>query len=49
MFVYEKNGKICIALEGNLPVDVPAYAIDINEEEKTISVNGEVIAPNEAE
>jgi len=46
MFVYERNGNICIVFEGNLPVDVPAYAIDIDEEAETISINGEVIEPN---
>ena len=46
MFVYERNGNICIVFEGNLPVDVPAYAIDIDEEAKTISINGKVIEPN---
>ncbi len=46
MFVYEKNGNICVALEGNLPVNTPAYVIDIDEEAKTISINGTVIAPN---
>lgn len=46
MFVYEKNGNICIALEGNLPVNTPAYVIDINEEAKAISINGTVVAPN---
>lgn len=46
MFVYERNGNICIALEGNLPVNTPAYVIDIDEEAKTISINGAVVEPN---
>lgn len=46
MFVYERDGNICVALEGNLPVNTPAYTIDIDEEAGTISVNGQIIEPN---
>ena len=49
MFVYEKNGNICVVFDGNLPQEVPAYSIDINEEAQNISVNGKVIAPKETE
>ena len=46
MFVYERDGNICVALEGNLPVNTPAYTIDIDEQAGTLSVNGQVIEPN---
>ena len=49
MFVYERNGNICVVFDGNLPEDVPAYSIDINEEAKNISVNGTIVAPRETE
>ena len=46
MFVYERDGNICVALEGNLPVNTPAYTIDIDEQAGTLSVNGQIIEPN---
>lgn len=44
MFIYERDGKVCVSL-GTLPTDVPAYTIDIDEENKIISVNGVAISP----
>lgn len=44
MFIYERNGKVCVSLDA-LPTDVPAYTIDIDQENKTISVNGVAINP----
>lgn len=43
MFVYERNGKICVTFQDNKPVDVPEYVIVVDKESGTISVNGTTV------
>jgi ABC-type transport system involved in Fe-S cluster assembly fused permease/ATPase subunit len=47
MFIYEQNGAICVTFKANKPVAIPEYTIVINEEDKTITVNGTVISAAE--
>lgn len=40
MFIYEKNGAMCVTFKANKPVDAPEYVITIDPETETVSVNG---------
>lgn len=40
MFIYEKNGAICITFAHNGPTDTPEYVIGFDEEHKAVVVNG---------
>ena len=44
MFVFEKGKEINIVLEGHLPVETPDFVIAIDEDARTITVNGTVVA-----
>lgn len=41
MFIYEKNGSICVTFKGNKPVDAPEYVITIDKENQSVYVNGQ--------
>ena len=41
MFIYEKNGSICVTFKGNKPVEAPEYVITIDKENETVYVNGQ--------
>lgn len=40
MFVYERNGVICVTFKDNKPVEKPEYEIEIDKEAGKITVNG---------
>ena len=40
MFVYERNGKICVTFQNNMPVESPEYEFLIDKEAGLIYVNG---------
>lgn len=40
MFIYEKNGAICVTFRDNKPVAAPEYVIVIDEATQSVSVNG---------
>ena len=40
MFIYEKNGAICVTFKSNKPVDAPEYVITIDPVTESVSVNG---------
>ena len=40
MFVYERNGKICVTFQSNMPVESPEYEFLIDKEAGLIYVNG---------
>ena len=40
MFIYEKNGSICITFKSNKPVDAPEYVITLDEANTTVYING---------
>lgn len=40
MFVYERNGSICVTFIDNKPVADPEYVITVDEEAKTIAIEG---------
>lgn len=40
MFMYEKNGAICVTFKSNMPVDAPEYVITIDKESRSVYVNG---------
>lgn len=40
MFIYEKNGSMCVTFKGNKPVDTPEYVITIDPITESISING---------
>lgn len=43
MFVYEKDGAICITFKGSLPVETPEYTVKIDVEEGSLTVNDQKI------
>ena len=40
MFIYERNGSICVTFKANKPVDAPEYVITIDRKNETVYVNG---------
>lgn len=40
MFIYEKNGAICVTFKDNKPVPTPDYVIVIDEDTKDVIING---------
>lgn len=44
MFVYERDGAICVTFKDNKPVEAPEYKIVIKHDEGKIEVNGTEIA-----
>ena len=40
MFIYERNGSICVTFKANKPVDAPEYVITIDEKNESVYVNG---------
>ena len=40
MFIYEKNGAICVTFRDNKPVAAPEYVIVIDEATQSVSING---------
>ena len=40
MFVYEKNGSICVTFQSNKPVAAPEYVIAIDEKNRDVVING---------
>lgn len=42
MFIYEKNGAICVTFKDNKPVAAPEYVIAIDAAGEQIYINGKV-------
>lgn len=49
MFVYEKNGAICVTFKSNKPVEDPEYVIVIDQETGSITINGVDVNTDSAE
>lgn len=48
MFVYEKNGTICVTFKDNKPIESPEYMILIDKQNGILSVNGTPVTAVEA-
>lgn len=46
MFVFERNGAICVSFKHNQPTDTPDYVIVFDETNKTVVVNGKPFSAN---
>lgn len=44
MFVYQRDGKICVTFQSNVPVTNPEYVISIDPKSKTILINDVVVS-----
>lgn len=44
MFVFEKNGAICVSFKHNQPTDTPDYVIVFDEVNKAVVVNGKPVS-----
>ena len=44
MFIYERNGALCVTFKDNKPVEAPEYVIVIDESSKSVIVNGKVFS-----
>ena len=49
MFVYEKDNTICVTFKSNKPVDAPEYVIVVDEQNKSITINGQTIDEGNSE
>lgn len=43
MFIYEKNGAVCVTFKSNMPVAAPEYEIYFNKETGSMYVNGKPV------
>ena len=45
MFIYERNGRICVTFKDDKPVAAPEYEFVVDKEADTVTVNGKVLTP----
>jgi hypothetical protein len=45
MFIYERNGRICVTFKDDKPVAAPEYEFVVDKEADTVTVNGKVLMP----
>ena len=45
MFIYERNGRICVTFKDDKPVPAPEYEFVVDKEADTVTVNGKVLTP----